>query len=201
MSNRLKPYLIADGKTYEITKTRSLIKKYEEIMAEMKPSDEKAEDISKNVLIFQRLTVQVQELAKRLESAKEEFYNNPTDADLRNAYKVFKEEYNEAFDEMVTFESKNKSASESMTLALRVWEKLLIESLVEQHGLTQKEATEIWENHVDEIGDEQASEWLFAFYSTLFEKEEKTDPFLEKAREKQMQKAQQKSSLNKVMKH
>jgi len=144
MSNGLKPYLIADGKTYEITKTRSLIKKYEEIMAEMKPSMERGEETSKNVVIFQRLTAQVQELAKRLESAKEEFYNNPTNADLRNAYKVFKEEYNEAFDEMVTFESKNKSASESMTLALRVWEKLLIESLVEQHGLTQKEATEIW---------------------------------------------------------
>ena len=200
MSNELKPFLVIDGKTYEITKTRFLITKYEELVNEMKPSDEKAEDISKNVLIFQRLTAQVQELAKRLESAKEEFYNNPTDADLRNAYKVFKEEYNEAFDEMVTFESKNKSASESMTLALRVWEKLLIESLVEQYGLTQKEATEMWENHVDEMGENQASEWLFAFYSTLFEKEEKTDPFLEKAREKQMQKAQQKSSLNKVMK-
>ena len=88
-----------------------------------------------------------------------------------------------------------------MTLSLSIWERLLIEALSEQHGLTQKEAKEMWENHVDEMGENQASEWLFTFYKTLFEKEEKSDPFLERAREMQNRKAQQKSSLNKVIRH
>jgi hypothetical protein len=201
MSNELKPFLVIDGKTYEITKTRFLITKYEELVNEMKPSDEKAEDISKNVLIFQRLSAQVREASEKLESSKQAFYDEPNNADLRSAYKIFKEDYNEAFDELVSFEAKHKSISDSMTLSLSIWERLLIEALSEQHGLTQKEAKEMWENHVDEIGENQASEWLFTFYKTLFEKEEKTDPFLERAREMQNRKAQQKSSLNKVIRH
>jgi len=200
MSNELKPFLVIDGKTYEITKTRFLITKYEELVNEMKPSDEKAEDISKNVLIFQRLSAQVREASEKLESSKQAFYDEPNNADLRSAYKIFKEDYNEAFDELVSFEAKHKSISDSMTLSLSIWERLLIEALSEQHGLTQKEAKEMWENHVDEMGENQASEWLFTFYKTLFEKEEKSDPFLERAREMQNRKAQQKSSLNKVMK-
>jgi len=201
MSNELKPFLVIDGKTYEITKTRFLITKYEELVNEMKPSDEKAEDISKNVLIFQRLSAQVREASEKLESSKQAFYDEPNNADLRSAYKIFKEEYNEAFDELVSFEAKHKSISDSMTLSLSIWERLLIEALSEQHGLTQKEAKEMWENHVDEMGENQASEWLFTFYKTLFEKEEKSDPFLERAREMQNRKAQQKSSLNKVIRH
>jgi hypothetical protein len=201
MSNELKPFLVIDGKTYEITKTRFLITKYEELVNEMKPSDEKAEDISKNVLIFQRLSAQVREASEKLESSKQAFYDEPNNADLRSAYKIFKEDYNEAFDELVSFEAKHKSISDSMTLSLSIWERLLIEALSEQHGLTQKEAKEMWENHVDEIGENQASEWLFTFYKTLFEKEEKSDPFLERAREMQNRKAQQKSSLNKVIRH
>jgi len=167
----------------------------------MKPSDEKAEDISKNVLIFQRLSAQVREASEKLESSKQAFYDEPNNADLRSAYKIFKEDYNEAFDELVSFEAKHKSISDSMTLSLSIWERLLIEALSEQHGLTQKEAKEMWENHVDEMGENQASEWLFTFYKTLFEKEEKSDPFLERAREMQNRKAQQKSSLNKVIRH
>jgi|ADurb_Total_1213_FD_contig_121_23439_length_4206_multi_3_in_0_out_0_8 hypothetical protein len=201
MSNELKPFLVIDGKTYEITKTRFLITKYEELVNEMKPSDEKAEDISKNVLIFQRLSAQVREASEKLESSKQAFYDEPNNADLRSAYKIFKEDYNEAFDELVSFEAKHKSISDSMTLSLSIWERLLIEALSEQHGLTQKEAKEMWENHVDEMGENQASEWLFTFYKTLFEKEEKSDPFLERAREMQNRKAQQKSSLNKVIRH
>lgn len=201
MSNELKPFLVIDGKTYEITKTRFLITKYEELVNEMKPSDEKAEDISKNVLIFQRLSAQVREASEKLESSKQAFYDEPNNADLRSAYKIFKEDYNEAFDELVSFEAKHKSISDSMTLSLSIWERLLIEALSEQHGFTQKEAKEMWENHVDEMGENQASEWLFTFYKTLFEKEEKSDPFLERAREMQNRKAQQKSSLNKVIRH
>jgi len=192
---------VIDGKTYEITKTRFLITKYEELVNEMKPSDEKAEDISKNVLIFQRLSAQVREASEKLESSKQAFYDEPNNADLRSAYKIFKEDYNEAFDELVSFEAKHKSISDSMTLSLSIWERLLIEALSEQYGLTQKEAKEMWENHVDEMGENQASEWLFTFYKTLFEKEEKSDPFLERAREMQNRKAQQKSSLNKVIRH
>lgn len=201
MSNRLKPYFEKDGKMYEFTLTRYLITKYEELVKEGKPSDEKSDDISKNVLIFQRLSAEVNEAAKYLESAKEAFHKEPTNAGLREAFKIYKQDYAEAFDELVSFEAKNKAISESMTMSLRIWEKLLVEALSEQYGLAKKEATELWEGYVDEIGQEQASEWLFAFYNALFEKEEKKDPFLEKARETEKLKAQQKSSLSKVMKH
>lgn len=199
MSN-IKPFFEVDGKTYEFIRTRTLIVKYEELMKEISPKDGGDGQEAKNLLKFQRLQSQLQESLEKFKEVKVDFYAKPTDTELRATYKIFKEEYEQAYDDLVSFEADNRSVSLAMDKSLDVWEKLLFEALIEQYGLQKKEAIVLWETHVDEIGKEQASEWIYAFYKSLFEKEEKVDPFLAKAREVEIQKAQQKSSLNKVMK-
>lgn len=200
MSN-IKPYFELNGKTYEFERTRYLIAKYEELVTEAKLSADEAEETAKNVLKFQRLSGEVETAAKDLDSAKKRFDENPVNAELREAYKVYKEIYADAFDAAIAFETKYKSMSKSLNTSVNIWEKLLILAIEEQYKLSPAESKALWESYVDIIGKEQATEWVFAFYRALFEKEEKTDPFLERARELERQKSVQKASLNKVINH
>lgn len=201
MSNELKPFFELNGKTYEFEKTRYLITKYEELVKEATPPETENSDNAKNALIFQRLVDEVRENAKLLADAKEAFHKDPLDEVAKKTYKVYKQEYDEAFAEFAAFQTSNKSVSTALNTSLGIWEKLLIEAIAEQYQMDKVKAKETWEAYVDEIGQKQAVEWLVAFNQTLFEKEEKTDPFLARARETQALKAQQKSSLKRVINH
>ena len=195
---RTIPSFAVDGKTYEIKRTRYLESEYEKISEQNAFTDEQQALLAKGT----KLRMEYEELAEQFRPIKEKHFANMRDKELTAEYKAFKEELDELYEELTSFEIENKSVSISalQKVAVNKAEKLLILALCEQYDLDEKTASEVWCKYVDTIGISTAGEWVMFMLDALFNEEETTDPFLKQARAKAELKAEQRKGLLKVVK-
>lgn len=196
--SKIIPSFVVDGKKYEIKRTRWLECKYEELSNESTFTDEQQALLAKGT----KLRTEYEELAEQFRPIKEQHFADMRNKDLTAEYKAFKEELDELYTELTTFEITHKDVSMSalQKAAGDKAERLLIMALCEQYKLDESSAKEVWCKHVDEIGVSAAGEWVMYMLDTLFNEEETNDPFLKQARAKAEQRAEQRRGLSKVKK-
>lgn len=194
MSDRIFPYFEVDGNRYELKLTRHLAAEFNKLV--------RASDIDKHTASITKGTktsAELIDMGEKLKEAKDSFDANPADDNLYKIYRRYKEMYDEAFDTLAEQESKDTSFAKGQKIFIDVIEQTIIVGLINQHGLTQSEATKLWETHVDEIGEQQASEWLLLAHNELFAMEEKKDdPFLQEVLNRREKRALQKDNSKKA---
>lgn len=195
---KIIPSFVVDGKKYEIKRTRLLESQYEDLSNEETFTDEQQKLLAKGT----KLRSEYEELVEEFRKIKEQHFADMRNKELTAEYKAFKEEVDELYTELTTFEIEHKDVSMAILqkTAGDKAERLLIMALCDQYKIDNATATEIWCKHVDEIGGAAASEWVMFMLGALFNEEETTDPFLKQARAKAEQKAEQRKGLSKVMK-
>lgn len=182
MNTSVNPFFEVDGKKYEIKPNRELQCFFD---CEMKSS---SDDIDKKSAAKAfSLSQEYQNAIKLFEQAKKEYYEDPLSDDKKKKYDAYFNIYLDLQERFVAFEAENETVTASQKKVIDILEKTLIEALHRQYGLDLLEATTLWENYVDEIGTENAEEWLGYFHEVLFQKEEKKSPFLEIMRKKRKQ--------------
>lgn len=188
---RINPFFEVDGKKYEIKSTRHLQVLFEEMTENNGLNDEEKEKSAVAI----RMQSEAQELGQRLSVAKEEYFNDITNADKKAKYLAFKELFDNAYDELIKYEAKNKAVDKLQKKVIDIAEQILIEALVEQYGLTKKDAEIVWCSYVDMIGTQKATEWLALMQDCLFNGSEEDDPFLKLAKAKQQENLERRRGL------
>lgn len=198
MSEKIRPYFEYEGKRYTLIATRHVRAFYDDIISEK----ENDADFQKKASLAASKQNELLEIAEKYKAAKEEFYANPLDKDLKEKYNVFKEMYETMLAEFVKYETENGNIlTNSQKSGIDGLEKVLLEALQEQYNLSYAEASDIWCNYVDEIGTENAKEFLLYMYQCFFEVEEEVDsPFIRAMRTKNQNREQMKRGLRRVRK-
>lgn len=180
---KLKPTIVIDGNTYEIKKTRALMVEFQRI-CKQNPLDET--DENKYLAVKQsidEIEVEINAIAKKLESAREDYLNDPTNEEKKATYNALKKVFKEAQKPLLDNKSEESLFANKLTkLLLDNYEKAIIFALSEQYNMSLSKAQELWESFVSEQGVNMAAQWVYAIGDTLFNTEVDEDGFLAKKR-------------------
>lgn len=198
MSAKIKPILIADGKEYELTFTRSLQVEYQKMVNEKKQDEEYQRDISE----YTRLENEYKEIDARYAQAKADFYDDPLDEDKEKKFNKLKTLCETAFNAFNEFGATHKAADEAQEYSLYMLGKIVLLALQEQHGLDSKQAEEVWNKFVEENGQVGSMEFL-AYVGKVFltdVDEDTENPFIKAMREKVIQADNRRAGLQTMKK-
>lgn len=191
------PYFVANGKTYEIKRTRFLECEYERISKQKKLTDEEELASAKYI----KLQSDYAEVVDKYNTAKDEYFNDVLDETKKGKYLAFKALVDDQYKELTTFAVTNKDfdMSKIENTAYENGLEVLYAALEEQHNLSHEQAVAVWADFSDHLGKAQAQEWVLAMLNELFDREdEEDDPFLKQARLKAQQRAEQRKGLKVV---
>lgn len=197
---RINPYFSADGITYTIRPSRILDAKYEELQNNSILTIEEQE----LYVDYQKLQEEYKEFAERFVNAKSEYLDDILNKEKKEKYKAFEEITNEKFNEIKRFALNpelNKVLTKVENIAYENGVEILITALTTQYkeqGITIDKAKELWNGFVEELGLDTAKQWILFMAKNLFEEEENTDPFLTKAKEKEIQRMEKLKGLSKI---
>ncbi|MGN0960777.1 MAG: hypothetical protein ACI4PF_01095 [Christensenellales bacterium] len=197
--SKLNPYFEANGKTYEIKRTRALECEYEKITQQSSMSEED----ERNFAEYIKLQTELNELSEKLKDSKDTFFEDVTNKDKKEVYLAFKGLFDDKYKEMVDFGLTHKDFSTSKVeeQAYTNGKKLLFVALEQQYNLTQEQSSEIWEKFEENLGLATAKEWILFMVQSLFENdEEEENPFLKQAKERAIKRAEQRKGLLKMKK-
>ena len=190
------------GKKYEIKRNRFLQAMLEEIKA--KNSDNSLNALEeKNYAILQEKYGTLERIATKVKELELKFFEN-FDKEAEEIYQKAKAYYDKLFAETAEFEvSQNGIAQKAQKSAINNAEKLVIFALQKNEKgetvRTEKEATEIWCDYVDEVGHQTAVEWLIYFTNYVIGNDTvEEDPFVAQAKAKAEQKANMRNGLKMV---
>ena len=182
MSNKLTPTFTVDGKDYEIQTTRKLLSFYNECVGALEKSPEEQKKAEKLILSAQELANDLQALESRIETAKNEYYDDPTNADKKAKYEALIQIRDDRADKLFAGSEQRDYADQIAKELADVYEKCIVYAIQEQHELSKAQATALWESFVDEVGKREAGEWIMEIGDTLFNAKENENSFLAKKR-------------------
>ena len=187
--SRMIPTIFVDGKSYEIRRNRYILCEIDKFRQTAVLTDEE----QKSIAILQDKYARLEKLARRLKELEDCYYND-FDDEIGARYEKARALYNELYADAAEYEAKAHPAlAKSQKAALDRMEQLVIFALTinSTNGETVRthaEAEDIWCHFVDDIGRENAAEWLtYAFSYLSGQDEENTDAFFVAAREKSKQ--------------
>ena len=187
--SRMIPTIYVDGNSYEIKRNRYILCEIDKF----RQKSVLTEDEQKSITILQDKYARLEKLARRLKELEDCYYTD-FDDEIGAKYEKAKALYNELYADVADYEVKAQPAlAKSQKAALDRMEQLVIFALTinSTNGetiRTRTEAEDIWCHFVDEIGRENAAEWLtYAFAYLSGQDEENTDAFFVAAREKSKQ--------------
>lgn len=174
MSENLKliPEFEVGGKKYQFKTTRHLRVKYEEEINKLQGENKITEEQAMKVARYQNIVSELQELAERFNNAKADYFDNVIDKEKKEVYLAFKELYEEKLKDLENAKPEIQAMNDTMATTIDVYEKLMIEAIVEQHSKSYEEATAIWKEFVIENGKATARDYLVAIFDELFNSEE-----------------------------
>lgn len=178
MSKKENPSFTVDGKQYEIRYNRALHLAFEQMQEEKRNDD----NYQREAVEYARLKTEVEAVQNAYAKAKQAWFDNPTDKDLKAAQEALKAEYKEISDEFVEYGIKHKNVGETDKYVLDCMERLVIVALQQQYGMTEKQATEIWEAYVNENGQDEAVKFIVCMGKVFFvsEDDDSVNPFVAK---------------------
>lgn len=189
------PFFELEGQRYEIKRNRYLQAEFNDLKAEMQMTEDEQIAYAKETDFQNRL----EKLLKRKEELYEKYLETFDEKD--------EEIYNKAciaYDKFIEENGKIQSiASKQQKKMVDIGEKLIIKSLqINEKGekiRTSEEATDIWCNFVDDIGEYVAMEFIaFTLNYIVGTDEDAENPFLTQAKAKVEQKANMKKGLSVV---
>ncbi len=175
MSAKIKPSFTADGKRYELIYTRALQCEYQRMTDEKKQDSAYQDEIAE----YTRLQSVYEAVHEQFLKAQDAYFATPLDKEAKATYKEFKEADKEAFGEFSSYASAHPNGDGSK-FVLDCLEKLVIFALVEQHKLSDDDATAVWCKYVEENGQVGAMLFLSTLASAWFTdtSEDEDNPFI-----------------------
>ncbi len=190
IKEKIVPFFVVDGKTYEIKRTRYLLAEYQKLQEKVNIS----KDDKENAVLAQNIVSDMQRYAQMADKCWETFCQTADDEDERK-YLKFKGLYDEAFAKLAKLEVETGSTNKVQKASIDLLERIVILGIAEQYHYTQEQAQDIWCSYVDSIGKDKAVEWLTAMAECLFVAEEDEDgDFLSQMRKRREIKAQARKS-------
>ena len=163
MSTKIKPSFTADGKRYELIYTRALQCEYQRMTDEKKQDSAYQDEIAE----YTRLQSVYEAVHEQFLKAQDAYFASPLDKEAKATYKEFKEADKEAFSEFNAFASAHPNGDGSK-FVLDCLEQLVISALIEQHKLSDDDATAVWCKYVEENGQVGAMLFLSTLGSAWF---------------------------------
>ena len=185
----LKPVFTVNGKDYELKRTRALLVEFQKITEKNKMSEEDANKYLEIRETFDEMEREIEQISEKLAEARNEFYNDPTNADKKAKFEALKKLLKEVQKPLTDGKSVEMQYLNKMTkIMLDNYEKAIIFAISEQHNMSMTSAEKTWQEFVDEVGVAEASQWVYAIGDTLFNTEAEDNNFLAKKRAQQEQK-------------
>ena len=185
----LKPVFTVNGKDYELKRTRALLVEFQKITEKNKMSEEDANKYLEIRETFDEMEKEIEQISEKLAEARDEFYNDPTNADKKAKFEALKKLLKEVQKPLTDGKSVEMQYLNKMTkIMLDNYEKAIIFAISEQHNMSMTSAEKTWQEFVDEVGVAEASQWVYAIGDTLFNTEAEDNNFLAKKRAQQEQK-------------
>lgn len=185
----LKPVFTVNGKDYELKRTRALLVEFQKITEKNKMSEEDANKYLEIRETFDEMEKEIEQISEKLAEARDEFYNDPTNADKKAKFEALKKLLKEVQKPLTDGKSVEMQYLNKMTkIMLDNYEKAIIFAISEQHNMSKTSAEKTWQEFVDEVGVAEASQWVYAIGDTLFNTEAEDNNFLAKKRAQQEQK-------------
>lgn len=192
---RMIPFFEVNGKRYEIKRTRYVMAEFDKRKSEISLSNDEEKEYVKEQ--------DKNKLLEKLSARKDELYENyittfdEKDEELYNKACVA---YDKLLDEISAMENVSGKYHKRI---LDLGEQMVIESLKwDKDGKqvrTDKEATDLWETYVNEVGKTAASELVaYTMQYLVGGDEEEENPFVVQARAKAEQTMQRKQGLKRV---
>lgn len=189
------PFFEVDGKRYEIKRTRYLLAEFEKRKDELSLSDEEQIEYQKEIDKRKSL--------EKLSARKDELYDiylETFDENDKNKYDRACMAYDELVKEIAkmgnvsgTYHQKIVDISEQLIIASLQWD------INGKTIRTLDEANEIWSSYVDEVGEQQAIEFVSYAATYIISGDDETEnPFVVRARAKAEQQLQMKQGLKKT---
>ena len=184
----LTPTFTVNGIEYELKRTRALMVEWQKINKENHLDEENSNkflEIQQSLVETQK---EIESLSGRLDTAREEYYDDPTNEDKKSKFLALKELLREAQKPLIDAKSEEMQFTERATkILLDNYEKAIIFAISEQHNMSKSSAEKLWQDFVEEIGVGKASQWVYAIGDTLFNTEESENDFLSKKRAREQE--------------
>ena len=184
----LKPVFTANGKDYELKRTRALMVEFQKISENNKLDEEDANNYLKIKNTFDEMEKELSLLNEKLDVARNDYYNDPTNADKKAKFEALKKLVKETEKPLIDGKSEEMQYLNKMTkIMLDNYEKAIVFAISEQYDMSMTNAEKLWQEFVDEVGVATASQWVYAIGDTLFNQEANENDFLAKKRAQQQQ--------------
>lgn len=194
----LKPIFSVNGKDYELKKTRALMVEWQRINKENHLDEESSNKILEVQENLKETQKEIESLVERVETARNEYYDEPTNKDKKDKFNALKELLKEAKKPLTNAKSEEMElANKSMKILLDNYEKAIIFAISEQYDMSMSNAEKVWQDFVEEIGLAKASQWVYEIGDTLFNEEENGNDFLAKKRAMEQQRQVARSQIRK----
>lgn len=174
MSENLKliPEIEVGGKKYQFKTTRHLRVKYEEEINKLPSENKISEGQAVKVAKYKNLVQKLPDVEERLKTAEIDYLDNITDESKEKTFKAYEKLYEEYLDKLADSKEAIEVMTDTIASTIDIYERLIIEAIIEQHGKTIEEATAIWKEFVMEVGKATARDYLLAIFGELFNSEE-----------------------------
>lgn len=174
----ITPYFIFNGQRFEIKKTRYLLAEYDKLAKENRlDNTEKASAVKAQTMVSD-----LKKYAEKVKELEDIYFETFDDEDERKYLKA-KALYEKQFEEFTKLELETESLDKLQKAGIDILEKIAIKSLAEQYfNFDESKAKALWENYVDELGNDNTVEWLTYMSQCLFEDEREGDDFLSQMR-------------------
>ena len=184
----LKPVFTVNGKDYEIKRTRALLVEFQKLSKQNKLAEEDANNYLEIQNTFNELQEELELVGEKIKIAREEYLDDPTNADKKAKFNALKQLYKETQEPLLNANSKEMDfLNKSTKILLDNYEKAIIFAISEQYNMSKSSAEELWGEFVDEVGTVEASQWIYAIGDTLFNQEANENDFLARKRVQQQQ--------------
>lgn len=174
MSENLKliPEIEVGGKKYQFKTTRHLRVKYEEEINKLPSENKISEGQAVKVAKYKNLVQKLPDVEERLKTAEIDYLDNITDESKEKTFKAYEKLYEEYLDKLADSKEAIEVMTDTIASTIDIYERLIIEAIIEQHGKTIEEATAIWKEFVMEVGKATARDYLLAIFGELFNSDE-----------------------------
>jgi hypothetical protein len=198
MSAKIKPSFTVDGKTYVFEYSRALQLEYKKLVAEKQNDSEYQRQIAE----LARLQEEDDTLQNSYKKARQDWLNAPLDEDKKSVYKALKAEYEETHKELSEYVATHDVSVEADNFTLYMLGKLTLLALQTQYELNEKQAEDVWNKYVADVGEIGAMEWLAAVAGAWFTNvdEDTENPFIKATRAKAEQEQNRKLGMTKIKK-
>ena len=166
---KLVPEFKFEGKTYSLKSTRYLRVLFEKETDKRKENvDKLTDEQSIKLMEYNNLINDLGQIKEKFENAKQDYWDDVTNKEKKAVYLGLKEIYEETLEQIKNGKEQMELMNKATAETLDIYEKMIIEALIEQHNMSQKDATALWEGFVDTIGKDAARDYVFAIGDELF---------------------------------